>query len=123
MIGQALVVAGGGSAGAVARFVADGAVSARSRHPFPVATLLINVLGSLLLGVLYGLVMFHDLADELRLVLGTGFCGGFTTFSTASFSSVRLFQEGRSRLAALNVFATLILATTAASVGLALASL
>lgn len=116
--GLTLGVAAGGAAGAAARFVTDGALGARVRGAFPVATLLINVVGSLLLGVLTGLVLFSAASDTWRVVLGTGFCGGFTTFSTASFASVRLSQEGRHTLAALNALGTLALCTVAAAVGL-----
>ena len=118
----ALVVAGlglAGGLGAVARFVVDAAVTARRPAPFPLATLLINVTGSLLLGLLTGLVLYDGVADGWRVVLGTGFCGGFTTFSTASVSGVRLAGAGRPRLAALYVLGTLALSTAAAAVGLA----
>lgn len=56
-------------------------------------------------------------------MLGTGFCGGFTTFSTASFASVRLTQDDRPALAALNVLGTLVLCATAAGAGLVLTAL
>lgn len=119
----AVLVAGVGVAGglgAVARFVVDSAVTARRPSPFPVAVLLINVTGSLLLGLLTGLVLYDGVADGWRLVLGTGFCGGFTTFSTASVGGVRLAGAGRPLLAASYVLGTLGLSTTAAVVGLAL---
>ncbi len=115
-----IAVAGG--AGAAARFVVDGAVTARRTGKFPVAILGINVVGSFVLGVLLGLVQSHGASDALLAVLGTGFCGGFTTFSTTSFASVRLAQDGSHTLAAYNVLGTLALCTAAAAGGLALAS-
>lgn len=117
-----LGVAAGGAAGAVARLTFDGAVTSRRDGPFPLATLLINVAGSLLLGVLTGLTLYHHTPDGWRVVLGTGFCGGFTTFSTASFASVRLTQDSRPTLAALNVMGTLALCAASAAVGLLVAS-
>lgn len=115
-------VAVGGAVGAVARFTVDGAITARRSGAFPLATLVINVAGSVLLGVLTGLVLFQHAPDGWRVVLGTGFCGGFTTFSTASFASVRLAQDDRPALAALNVLGTLVLCTASAGLGLLIAS-
>lgn len=118
------VVAGVGLAGglgAVARVVLDGALTARRPHPLPWPTLLVNVTGSLLLGLLTGLVLFHAAPAELRTVLGTGFCGGYTTFSTASVATVRLAEGRRPGLAALNAAGTLALTCLAAALGLALA--
>lgn len=111
-----------GGVGAVCRVVLDGALTARRPRVFPVPTLLINVAGSLLLGLLAGLVLFHGAPDAWRAVLGTGFCGGFTTFSTASVGSVRLAEQDRPGLAALNALGTLALTLAAAGAGLALAA-
>jgi fluoride exporter len=86
----------------------------------PVATLFINVTGSLLLGVLTGLVLSHGAPAELRLVLGTGFCGGYTTFGTASFETVRLVQRGASVRAIGYTAASVLGALAAAALGLAL---
>lgn len=88
-----------GGLGAVCRFVIDAVVRARRTGDFPSGTLLVNVLGSLLLGALTGLVLRDGVDPDLRLVLGAGFCGGFTTFSTASLECVRLVQAGRAGLA------------------------
>lgn len=115
-------IAAAGAVGAAARFVVDGTVTARRAGPFPLAILLINVTGSLLLGLLTGLTEHHGLPHPWLAVLGTGFCGGFTTFSTASFAGVRLAQGGRPVLAAYNVLGTLALCTAAAAGGLALTS-
>ena len=112
-----------GSAGAAARFVGDGAVRARVASRVPVATIAINLSGSLLLGVLTGLVAFHHAPSTLTLVAGTGFCGGFTTFSTSSFETVRLLQQGDLRAAGINTAVTIAGALAAAAAGLALASL
>lgn len=117
-----LGVAAGGAAGAAARFALDGALTSRRSGTFPLATLLINVTGSALLGVLTGLVLFQHLPDGWRVVLGTGFCGGFTTFSTVSVASVRLTQNHQPALAALNVLGTLFLCGAAAGAGVLLAT-
>lgn len=112
----ALSVAGG--LGAVVRFVLDGFVKARVRIDYPLGTLLINLSGSFLLGVVTGLALAHALPQEWRLILGTGFLGGYTTFSTASFETVRLAQDGRWRSALFNGLGMLVGALLAAAFGL-----
>jgi CrcB protein len=113
-----ITVAGGG--GAVARFLVDGTLRARWPTRFPWQTVTINVTGSLLLGVLTGLVLFHAQPTELTAVAGTGFCGGYTTFSTASFETIRLLQQRAYLTAAANTLATPILCIAAAGAGLLL---
>jgi CrcB protein len=111
-----VALAGGG--GALARFVVDGAARSRWAGDFPWATLFINVSGSLLLGVLTGLVLFRGDPSDLRLIVGTGFCGGYTTFSTASFETVRLVQRGSIVAAVGNAASTLVLTVGAGALGL-----
>jgi CrcB protein len=120
-----LVVAVGlaGGAGAVARLVLDGLLRARVRIAFPLGTTVINVTGSFLLGLVTGLAVAHGLPAEWRAVLGTGFLGGYTTFSTASFETVRLAQQRRYRAALLNGVGMLGLALAAAGLGLWLGQL
>ena len=113
------VVATFGALGAVARFTVDGTIRSRMPSTTPWATILINVSGSFLLGLVTGLVTDHGLSETLRLAVGTGFCGGYTTFSTAMFETVRLIQQSAWRLVAANVVATVVLTTAAAAVGLA----
>jgi crcB protein len=118
----AVLVAAGGGLGAVARFVLDALVRGRIRTVVPAGTMIINVSGSLLLGLVTGLVLFHAVPDDWRLVLGTGFLGGYTTFSTASFETVRLLQERRWVAAVVNGLGMLLLAAAAAAGGMALAA-
>ncbi len=112
-----------GSLGAAARFIADGTIRTRISTRAPMGTMAINVAGSLLLGVLTGLVVFHHASSTLTLVAGTGFCGGFTTFSTASFEAIRLIQQGELQAAALSTGVTVAGTLAAAAAGLALTSL
>jgi fluoride exporter len=116
-----LALAGG--AGAAARFLVDGLVRARFRTALPWGTVVINVSGSLLLGVLAGLVLRNPGLSGLQLVLGTGFLGGYTTFSTASVETVRLLQSGRTGLALVNALGTMAAGAGAAAAGVALALL
>jgi CrcB protein len=78
----------------------------------------INVSGSLLLGVLTGLVLFRGDPNDLRLILGTGFCGGYTTFSAASFETIRLIQRGSVWSAASNAVGTVTLTVGAGALGI-----
>jgi CrcB protein len=79
-----------GALGALARFRVDSAVSTRFPSDFPVGTLVVNLTGAFVLGVLLGAAIPHRLA----LVLGTGFMGGYTTFSTWMVESERLGENG-----------------------------
>ncbi|MCW2550707.1 MAG: crcB protein [Mycobacterium sp.] len=108
-----------GACGALARFLLDSSIKSRWQSPFPRATVIINVTGSLLLGILAGLVLFHGQPTAWQTVVGTGFCGGYTTFSTASFETVRLVQQNRRSLALLNAVGSLVLSVAAGAVGLA----
>jgi CrcB protein len=111
-----------GGFGAGTRFVVDGLVRSKIRTALPVGTIAINVTGSFLLGLVAGAVIVHA-PVQLQAVAGTGFLGGYTTFSTASFETVRLIQSRRTGLALLNGIGTAIAAIGAAAAGLALAGL
>lgn len=117
----ALCAAGGD--GAALRLVVDGLIKARVRIAYPLGTTVINVTGSFLLGLVTGLALTHFLPVEWRLILGTGFLGGYTTFSTASFETVRLAQDGRYVASAINGFGMLAGALLAAGGGLWLGGL
>ncbi|WP_413354468.1 fluoride efflux transporter CrcB [Microbacterium sp. 1P06AB] len=117
----ALSLAGG--VGAVLRLVLDGAIKVRTGTAFPLGTLLINVSGSLVLGFVTQLALGGILDDAWRLVIGTGLCGGFTTFSTASFETVRLARERRFALAWANAVGMLVAAVGAGLLGILLGRL
>lgn len=118
-----LATAAAGGLGAAARLALDGAIRARGRMRFPLGTMVINVSGSLLLGLLSGLVASGVVPEGYRLVVGTGFLGGYTTFSTASFETVRLLRERRPLLAVASGIGMAVLATAAAALGLVLGGL
>ncbi len=102
-----------GGLGAIARFLLDGAVSARVPSAFPWGTLAVNLSGAFLLGVLAGAAVG---ADAYRIA-GTGFLGAFTTFSTWMLESHRLAEDGRWRLAAANLLGSLALGLLAVWLG------
>lgn len=108
-----LLVALGAAVGAVCRWLTDRFIQSRHSSFFPWGTFTVNVAGSLLLGLLLGL----GSAPDLMLVLGAGFCGGFTTFSTFSFETVVLADEGRSAVARVYVVASLVAGLAAAYLG------
>jgi fluoride exporter len=111
-----------GAIGAPLRYLVDGYIGNRTQGSFPWGTFLINVSGSLLLGFLTGLGLYDAFPKTPRVVLGTGFCGAYTTFSTFSFETVRLVEEGAIEEAFANALATLVTCAGAAAVGLAVAA-
>jgi len=108
--------------GAPARYLLDVFVSERTKGVFPWGTFVVNVTGSFLLGLLTGLGFHHGLSRTARIVVGTGFCGSYTTFSTFTFETVRLLEEGAASEAVRNVLGTLVAGSLAAAAGLALAA-
>lgn len=93
-----LLVAVGGGLGAVLRFMVDGAIESRNTTRFPFGTLLVNVTGSLVFGVVLVWVIQHEynpLSNAIYAAVCVGLLGGYTTFSTASVEGVRLLAEGR----------------------------
>jgi CrcB protein len=120
-LGLFLVVAAGGIVGAPARYLLDQFVTGRTAAGLPWGTLVINLSGSLLLGFLAGLTLAGHLPPTAKALLGTGFCGAYTTFSTFTFETVRLMQNGRFLGAAGNVLVSVAVGLGAAAAGLALA--
>lgn len=116
-------VAVAGSVGAVARFVVDGMIRRRRNTEFPWATVLINVTGSLLLGFIVGFVLFHGASREIQVIVGVGFSGGYTTFSTASVETIRLIQRRRFWSGLSNAIGTLLVTVAAAAAGMSMAVL
>ena len=116
-----LAVLAGGALGAPARYLADRAIQARHDSVFPWGTLAINVAGSALLGFLLGAQHHLGLPDSVVLLLGTGFCGGLTTFSTFGYETMRLLEDGAIGEAGLNVLGSLVAAVAAAWLGFRLA--
>ena len=113
----ALLVALVGGLGAATRFVVDGWFRGRWAGRLPVATILINVSGSLLIGLLAGAMVTGALPVTGYTVAATGFCGGYTTFSTAMIETLRLAEAGDRRRATANALSTLLLTVAAASLG------
>ena len=109
----------GGFAGANARYLLGMWVATRFGTTFPYGTFIINVTGSFILGVIMGLLDAHVLAPAVRLSLGIGFVGAYTTFSTFTYETLRLVESGSVLLAATNVVGSVIVGMLAAIAGLA----
>ena len=119
-VNWALVVLGG-MVGAPARYLLDRMVQSRHDSVFPWGTLLVNVVGSLVLGIVTGALLAGALGSRTGLLLGTGLCGAFTTYSTFSYETLRLAESGARRYAAANVLAGVVAGVGAAYAGAALA--
>jgi CrcB protein len=116
-----LLIALAGGLGAATRFLVDSWVATRLRATMPTGTVVVNVTGSLVLGMLTGWAMRHSGGGDVAAVLGTGFLGGYTTFSTASVEAVRLARGGRAGTALFHALLMVLLSLAAASLGLWLA--
>jgi CrcB protein len=90
----ALAVGLAGAVGAVARFLTDGAVGDRTSGFFPFGTFTVNCVGSAILGVVTGLAWYHGLGGRTHTVVGVGFCGAFTTWSSVTWETVQLAERG-----------------------------
>jgi CrcB protein len=98
----------GGAIGAMSRFRTDRAIQSRHARDYPFGTLVVNVLGCAILGALTGLSSHFGWSPQIGLLLGAGFCGGLTTFSTFSVETVTL--AGRDRIAAVGYLTISLLA-------------
>ena len=112
-----------GGVGAALRFVVDGAVKARWRHPYPLGTSVINVTGSFVLGFVVAAAAGRVLPVEVSMIGGTGLLGGNTTFSTASFETVRLAQQRRWGWSVAAGFGQLVACVAGAALGAVLGAL
>ena len=119
-----LAVAIGGALGACCRFGLGEFILHLCGKSFPFATLLVNILGSFVLGLLYGLFLAEHLTVKpWKTLIGVGFLGAFTTFSTFSLDTVLLLQQGELVKAGLNVVLNVLVCLTLAWLGLKLGSM
>jgi CrcB protein len=115
MTALAAILAGG--AGAAGRYLVAGIVQRSARGRFPIGTLTVNLVGSLLVGIVFGATQ----SDSVWRALPAGFCAGFTTFSTWSTESLTMIRSGRSARAALNLAGTLVIGVGLCALGYTLA--
>ncbi|MEI7904188.1 MAG: fluoride efflux transporter CrcB [Candidatus Firestonebacteria bacterium] len=116
-----LVVAFGGALGSVLRYWVSGLDVKYSRGLFPVSTFLVNVLGSLVIGLLWGLFERLNFSPLLRIFLFVGILGGFTTFSSFSLENLNLIRDGEYRIALIYILLTNVVGLSLAFYGYFLA--
>ena len=118
---QALAIAGGGAIGALMRFYASSGIYALLGRGFPYGTLFVNVFGSLLMGVLTVLMLERfDPGPEWRMAILVGVLGSFTTFSTFSFETLSLLEQGDMMRALANMVLSVVLCLLAVWFGVLL---
>ena len=112
----------GSAVGGIARFLLGSAIQQRAGAGFPVGTLVINVTGSLLVGFLLRYALGTSaISAEVRALLTTGLCGGYTTFSTFSYETAALLEDGDYRRASLYVVSSVVVGLLATFLGIAAA--
>ncbi len=116
----AIAVGLAGSIGAMGRYLIDGAVQDRTGGVLPLGTMTVNAIGSFVIGVLGGMVLFHHTGLTAKTVIGTGLCGGLTTWSTASWETLRLLENDAYTAGLINAVGGMAASLAAAGIGLAL---
>jgi fluoride exporter len=115
MLKNCLLVGIGGGIGAMLRYVLSSVIKNNS---FPLNTLLINIVGSLAIGIVFALATKSDsFSESLKLFLATGICGGFTTFSAFSLENMQLLKEGNYAVAGFYIFTSIFFCLLAVFVG------
>ncbi len=112
-----LLVAVGAAIGAPLRFLVDRAIQTRHDSPFPLGTLAVNLMGSMILGFVAGLPG----SGPVMALVGTGFCGALTTYSAFGYETLRLTQDGAGRYALLNASVSVLGCLLAGLTGVTLA--
>jgi CrcB protein len=113
-------VALAGALGALARYGVHGVVQSRVASKFPYGTVVVNLTGSFALGLLVGLVTYQGLDPDVRTVVGTGFIGAYTTFSSFSYDTFGLLEDGATTAAVVNALGSVAVGLVAATAGFAL---
>lgn len=114
-----VLIAIGGAAGSLVRYKLGKYISEKSRRPFPIGTFIINITGAILLGIISTIAV----SNNMRLLLGDGFLGAYTTFSTFMYEGFNLFQGKEKFNACIYIFCSLILGITGYVLGTYIANI
>jgi fluoride exporter len=118
MIKNLLLVVLGGGFGSIARYLLSYFLTKNNATHFPWATFIANSIGCLIIGLLFGYIQKNNLQNEtLKLLLITGFCGGFTTFSTFSLENIQFIQNQNYNLAIIYTLASILVGLLAVIIG------
>lgn len=118
MIKTIILVGLGGAIGSILRYLSGCFASKYFQGSFPISTLVINILGSLLIGIFIGiLAKYYPENQPLKFLLIVGFCGGFTTFSSFAVENYNLFQNGNQFSAYIYIITSVILTISAVGIG------
>lgn len=122
MINNYLIVGLGGAAGSMLRYGVQKLFSIQNAGAFPTGTLLVNISGCFLIGILWGIVS-RSLSwnEEMKLLLMTGFCGGFTTFSAFTLEGIGLLKESKTTLFIIYLTASVVGGLLATIIGIRIA--
>lgn len=113
-----LLVIIGSAVGGAARYALSIYVQAKNNLNFPIATFIVNVLGCLAIGIVYSITARNDQSfPAIKLLLVTGFCGGFTTFSAFAFENLELFKTGQYLTALIYIILSVVLGILAVFLG------
>lgn len=118
MFNNLLLVGAGGAAGSILRYLCQRWINEAYQHTFPLATFLINIVGCLLIGIFYAMAEKGSIfTPQTRLLLITGFCGGYTTFSTFAFENMTLLRSSDLLYCLLYILGSVILGVLAVYFG------
>jgi len=117
MIKEILLVGAGSAIGGILRFLVYRGVALISNYPFPLATFLVNFSGSFIIGYLYSIFLKQGLSGSLLLLLTTGICGGYTTFSAFTYENIMLIKNGHATLSVIYILSSVLLGIGAAALG------
>ena len=113
-----LLVLAGSAAGGSVRYITSLMIQSKSTTQFPLGTFLINLIGCFIIGMIYAIASRNaSTGSDIKLLLATGFCGGFTTFSAFAFENLELFKSGLHLTALLYIILSVVLGILAVILG------
>lgn len=113
-----LLVFAGSAAGGSVRYITSLLIQSKNTTQFPLGTFLINLIGCFIIGMIYAIASRNaSTGSDIKLLLATGFCGGFTTFSAFAFENLELFKSGQYLTALLYIILSVVLGILAVILG------